>query len=86
MLQTQHQKTLKAIWSDNGREFANNEIREFAKQKGIILRYTSPYSPLQNGIVERKQKTLIESAKAMLFEAKAPINYCEFAVQSINTI
>ncbi|GJV77574.1 retrovirus-related pol polyprotein from transposon TNT 1-94, partial [Tanacetum coccineum] len=55
----------KQIRIDNGTEFRNNILVNFCDEKGISQNFSSPYTPKQNGVAERK-KTLIEAARTML--------------------
>ena len=66
---------MKRVRSDNGMEFKNTNIEEFLDEEGIKHEFPVPYTPQQNGIVERKNQTLIEAVRAMLDEYKTPINY-----------
>ena len=47
-----------SITLDNGPQFNNLEFKDFAKEIGTALNYTTPYSPWQNGMIERNNKTL----------------------------
>jgi transposase InsO family protein len=60
------------IRSDNGSEFKNLQVEEYLKEKGIKYEFFAPYTPQQNGIVERKNMTLIDMARTMLGEYKSP--------------
>ena len=51
---------------DNGKEFVNEEMKKWVAEKGITIETTAPYSPSQNGIVERLNWTLLEMARAMI--------------------
>nr|CAH66492.1 H0321H01.1 [Oryza sativa]CAH66516.1 OSIGBa0142C11.4 [Oryza sativa] len=62
--------TIKRVRSDNGGEFKNTQVEEFLDEEGIKHEFSAPYDPPQNGIVERKNRTLIEAARAMLDEYK----------------
>jgi transposase InsO family protein len=80
----QHEFELKVknIRSDNGSEFRNTQVEEFLDEEGIKHELSAPYTPQQNGIVERKNRTLIEAARTMLDEYKTPDS---FWVEAINT-
>ena len=54
------------IRSDNGTEFKNMKIEEWCDEEGIKHEFSATYTPQQNGVVERKNKTLITLARAML--------------------
>nr|GEX99477.1 hypothetical protein [Tanacetum cinerariifolium] len=59
--------------SDNGTEFKNNTLNQFCRMKGIKREFRVPRTPQQNGIAERKNKTLIEAAITMLADSLLPI-------------
>ncbi|WVZ58321.1 hypothetical protein U9M48_008602 [Paspalum notatum var. saurae] len=56
------------IRSDNGREFDNTNIEEYCDEVGIKHEFSATYTPQQNGIVERKNRTPITLARSMLDE------------------
>ncbi|XP_058448892.1 uncharacterized protein LOC131428851 [Malaya genurostris] len=57
------------IHSDGRGEYGNRELKDFYETEGIKSRYTTPYSPQQNGIAERKNRSLQEMAICMLADA-----------------
>jgi transposase InsO family protein len=61
---------IKKIRSDNGTEFKNSQIEGFLEEEGIRHEFSSPYTPQQNGVVERKNRTLLDMARTMLDEYK----------------
>jgi hypothetical protein len=63
---------IKKIRSDNGTEFKNSQIEGFLEDEGIKHGFSSPYTPQQNGVVERKNRTLLDMARIMLDEYKTP--------------
>ncbi|GKB95127.1 putative ribonuclease H-like domain-containing protein [Tanacetum coccineum] len=63
------------IRCDNGTEFKNKVISEFCKQKGIKREYSVARTPQQNGIAERRNRTLIEAARTMLADSKLPTTF-----------
>ncbi|XP_063939724.1 uncharacterized protein LOC135148436 [Daucus carota subsp. sativus] len=73
---------VKIIRSDNGTEFKNSKMEEFCKANGIKQEFSAPGTPQQNGVVERKNKTLIEAARTMLEEAKLPTYFWVEAVET----
>jgi hypothetical protein len=73
---------IKKIRSDNGTEFKNSQIEGFLEEEGIKHEFSSPYIPQQNGVVERKNRTLLDMARTMLDEYKTPDR---FWVEAINT-
>ena len=73
---------VKAIRSDNGTKFKNAVLNDFCADKGITRQYSAPRTPQQNGVVERKNRTLIEAARTMLSESK-PLMF--FWAETVNT-
>jgi transposase InsO family protein len=63
---------IKNIRSNNGTEFRNSQIEGFLEKEGIKHEFSSPYTPQQNGVVERKNITLLDMARTMLDEYKTP--------------
>lgn len=56
---------------DNGGEYISQKLKEFCKENGIMIEYTSPYNPESNGVAERLNRTLIEKARCMMVESEA---------------
>ncbi|GJT87698.1 ribonuclease H-like domain-containing protein [Tanacetum coccineum] len=65
-------KKVKAIRCDNGTEFKNAKLIELCGEKGIKRDYSNARTPQQNGVAERKNRTLIEAARTMLADSKLP--------------
>jgi hypothetical protein len=68
--QNEFDSKVKKIMSDNGTEFKNTQVEDYLDEEGIKHEVLAPYTPQQNGIVERKNRTLIEMARTMLDEYK----------------
>jgi len=66
MAEAKWQQQVSKLRSDNGREYLSKEQTEWCKDKGIILDYTTPYTPQLNGKAERLNRTLIEKTRALL--------------------
>jgi hypothetical protein len=73
---------VKKIRSDNGFEFKNLQVEEYLLEEGIKHEFSALYTLQQNGVVERKNKTLINMAKTILGEYKSPDRFCS---ETINT-
>src|SRR5207237_9175414 len=73
---------MRAIHSDNGTEFKNARFDNFCNDLGLEHQFSSPYVPPQNGVVERKNRTLVEMARMMLDEHRTPRKYW---AEAINT-
>lgn len=65
-------RKIKALQSNKGREYCNKEFDQFLEQNGIARRLLTPYTPQQNGIAERKNRTLVEMARCMMRQANVP--------------
>ena len=63
-----NEKSLKIdqIRSDHGKEFENSYMESFYTRSSISQEFSAPITPQQNGVVERKNKVILEMAKAML--------------------
>jgi transposase InsO family protein len=75
----------KKIRSDNGSEFKNLQVEEYLEEEGIKHEFSTPYTPQQNCIVERKNRTLIDMARTMLGEYKTPEQFWS-ACHAINCL
>jgi transposase InsO family protein len=84
-VENQLSKTIKVVRSDRGGEY-DAPFGEFCKEHGIIHQTTAPYSPQQNGIAERKNRTLKEMFSAMLISSGLSQNMWGEAVLSANYI
>ena len=60
------EKKIKVLRTDNGGEFCSKEFEEFCKKFGISRQKTTPYTPQQNGVAKRMNKTLMERARSMI--------------------
>ncbi|WVZ89499.1 hypothetical protein U9M48_035893 [Paspalum notatum var. saurae] len=67
-LRNESHKAMRAIHSDNGGEFKNSRFENFCRDLGLEHQFSSPYTPPQNGVVERNNRTLVEMAQTMLDE------------------
>jgi transposase InsO family protein len=81
---------IKKIRSDNGTEFKNSQIEGFLEEDGIKQEFSSPYTPQQNDVMERKNKFLLDMARTMLDEYKTPDRFwaevINIACYSINRL
>jgi transposase InsO family protein len=70
------------IRSDNDTEFKNTQVEDFLDEEGIKHEFSATYTPQQNGVAERKNRTLIEIARTMLDEYKTSD---QFWAEAVNT-
>ncbi|XP_010476022.1 PREDICTED: uncharacterized protein LOC104755356 [Camelina sativa] len=73
---------IKQIRSDYGGEFQNEAMKDFCDQHGIAHQYSAPRTPQQNEVVEMKNRTLQEMARAMIHENQVPK---KFWAEALNT-
>ncbi|WVZ80684.1 LOW QUALITY PROTEIN: hypothetical protein U9M48_028141 [Paspalum notatum var. saurae] len=74
--------TMRALRSDNGSEFKNDPFKALCHSQGLEHQFSSRYVPQQNGVVERKNRTLVQIARTMLDEHRTPR---KFWAEAINT-
>lgn len=67
--------------TDNGGEFTSKEFNRYCEEDGITRHFSAPYTPQKNGIVERRNRTLIEMSRSLLKEMKMPNYIWGVAVQ-----
>ncbi|KAI3715584.1 hypothetical protein L6452_22570 [Arctium lappa] len=82
-IENQTNQKVKVIRSDNGTEFKNHDLNTFCEEKGIERQYNAPRTPQQNGVAERRNRTLIEAARSLLADSKLPIT---FWTEAVNTV
>jgi transposase InsO family protein len=75
-----HGDAIRAIHSDNGSEFRNSHFETFCHDLGLEHQFLSPYMSRQNGVVERKNRTLCEMVRTMLDEHRTPKRFWAEAV------
>ncbi|GJZ77812.1 retrovirus-related pol polyprotein from transposon TNT 1-94 [Tanacetum coccineum] len=65
--------TIRSIRTDNGTEFVNQTLRDYYESVGITHETSVTRTPQQNGVVERRNRTLVEAYRTMLIFSKAPL-------------
>jgi transposase InsO family protein len=68
--QNEFDANIKKIRCDNGTEFKNTQVKDYLDEEGIKHEFLAPYTPQQNGVAKRKNRTIIEMARTMLDEYK----------------
>ena len=66
---------LKTLRTDNGEEYTSKEFAEYLKTEGVKHECTIPKTPEQNGVAERKNRTLVEAVRSMLSTSKLPYKF-----------
>ncbi|GKA25273.1 retrovirus-related pol polyprotein from transposon TNT 1-94 [Tanacetum coccineum] len=72
-IQVRLNATVRNVRTDNGTEFVNQTLRDFYENVGISHQTSVARTPQQNGVVERRNQTLVEAARTMLIFSKAPL-------------
>ncbi|GJR06657.1 putative ribonuclease H-like domain-containing protein [Tanacetum coccineum] len=65
--------TVRYLRSENGTGFINKSLRNYTKEVGITYHTSTAHTPQQNGVVERRNRTLVEAARTMLIFSKSPL-------------
>ena len=73
---------IKAIRTDGGTEYVNADFKTFLQILGIDRQVTAAYTPQQNGVAERANRTILEAARAMLHAADLPQSFWSYAVHA----
>ena len=81
-IQNEKSLTIASIRSDHGGEFQNSDFEEFCEEHGISHNFSAPRTPQQNGVVERKNRSLVELARTMLSDSNLPKYFWAEAVST----
>ncbi|GJX23125.1 putative ribonuclease H-like domain-containing protein [Tanacetum coccineum] len=81
-IENQLDHKVKVIRSDNGTEFKNSIMNQFCEMKEIKREFSVARTSHQNGVAERKNKTLIEATRTMLVDSKLPTTFWAKAVNT----
>jgi len=63
---------IKCLHADRGGEFTSQDFNDFCKENGIKRQLTAAYTPQQNRVIERKNRTIMNLVWSMLLEKKIP--------------
>ncbi|KAL2925577.1 Retrovirus-related Pol polyprotein from transposon RE2 [Bienertia sinuspersici] len=74
-VETQFQTLVLSVRTDNALELCEGDLKQFYLKKGIIHQTSCVNTPQQNGVVERKHKHLLETARALFFQSRVPTVY-----------
>ncbi|GJR89794.1 retrovirus-related pol polyprotein from transposon TNT 1-94 [Tanacetum coccineum] len=80
MIQRNLQAQIITVRTDRGTEFLNKTLHAYFKEEGIEHQTSTPRTPEQNGVVERRNRTLVEVARTMLSASKLPLSFWAEAV------
>ncbi|EOY25675.1 Uncharacterized protein TCM_027059 [Theobroma cacao] len=83
-VENQTESTIKKLRTDIGTEYTSRKFEEYLSRYGIVHQLKITYSPQQNGISERKNRTLMEMARCLLFEKSLPKFFWTETVNTAN--
>jgi len=81
-VENQLEKKIKTLRTDNGGEYFSKEFNKYLEVNGIIHQHTVPYTPEQNGVAERANRSIVEMARCLLKQKSLPK---EFWAEAVNT-
>ena len=81
-IELEAEKKIKCLRIDNGGEYTSDEFKNFCKEEGIKRQFTVPYTPQQNGVAERMNRTLLDRTRAMLRTAGLAKSFWAEAVKT----
>jgi transposase InsO family protein len=84
LIENLSERKIKILRSDNGGEYTSKEFVNFCKDVGIKRELTTPYNPQQNGVAERKNRTIMEAMKTMIHDQDLPM--CLWAKAAITAV
>ncbi|CAL2272273.1 unnamed protein product [Prunus armeniaca] len=82
MVSTQFHAQVKIFRTDNGGKYVNNTLSSFFRAQGIIYQTTTPFTPQQNGVFERKNRQLLEVACSFMLDMCVPHHLWGHAILS----
>jgi Integrase core domain/GAG-pre-integrase domain len=75
LVENQLDRNVKTIKTNHGREYLSDEFKQMCEEKGILRQLTIQYTPQQNGVAERRNRTLLEMIRTMMVQANLPITF-----------
>jgi transposase InsO family protein len=84
MVENQLGKRIKCLRSDNGTEYLCNELESYLKKHGIKHEMTVAYTPEQNDVAERRNRTLVEMARCMMIQSQLSPSFWAEAISTAN--
>jgi transposase InsO family protein len=83
LIENLSERNIKILRSDNGGEYTSKEFVNFCKDVGIKRELNTPYNPQQNGVAERKNRTILEVVKSMIHDPDLPMCLWEEATMAV---
>ncbi|CAG4939045.1 unnamed protein product [Colias eurytheme] len=82
MVEKQKDRKIKILRTDNGGEFCGQEFEKYLKKQGIVHQRTNAYTPEQNGLCERMNRSIVEKARCLIFDADLDKKFWSEAVNT----
>ena len=73
---------VKSLRSDRGGEYMSIEFVSFLKEHGILSQFSAPGTPQQNGVVERRNRTLLDMVRSMMSLSTLPLSFWGYALET----
>lgn len=77
--ENRHGRKIQFLQTDNGKEFRNDAFDDFLRESGIRRRLTVTHTPQQNGVAERRNRTLLDMTRCLLIESGLPASFWDKA-------
>jgi transposase InsO family protein len=74
-VETKLERRVKILRTDRGREYLSDLFKGYCEEKGIKRHLTVPHTPQQNGVAERRNRTLLDMVRSMMAQANLPISF-----------
>ena len=82
MVEKQLGKPIKTLRSDRGGEYLQGEFEDHLREEGILSDLTATGTPQQNGVSERKNRTLIDMVRSMMSYSSLPDSFWGYALET----
>ena len=86
MVENLYERKIKRFRSDNGGEFCSKEFEDYMLSEGIIHQTTISKTPEQNGVAERKNRSLVEAVRCMISDSGLPKSFWAEAISTANYV
>ena len=73
---------MKVLRSDQGSEYLDSEFTDYLTENGIVTQLTAPGTPPQNGVAERKNRTMLDMVRSMMSYSTLPKTFWGYALQT----
>ena len=83
LVENQLNLRIKVLRTNHGRDYLSDQFKDLCDEKGIVRQLTISYTPQQNGVAERRNKTLLEMVRSMMAQANLPISFWGDALMSV---